>query len=327
MEPLSLDDIQSAANLIYKTMPATPQFTWPRLNLHIGKEVWVKHENHTPTGAFKIRGGLTFMDWLHRNHPDCTGIVTATRGNHGQSQALAARQFGLNAKIYVPEGNAETKNDAMRAFGGEVIVHGNGILMRLALEAESVAAAGWTLFLVPSFHEQLVRGVSTYAYELLSAVSDLDVIYVPIGCGSGVCGTIMARNALGLSTKIIGVVSDQADCVRQSFHSGRLIETTSAITFADGMAVRVPVAESFDIYSQGVEDIVSVSDDLIAEAVRLYFNLTQNIAEGAGAAPLAALIQDQEHRPFSKAGIILCGQNIDGGWFQDILAGRTPKVN
>ena len=324
MEPLSQNDIEAAAQIVYRAMSPTPQYSWPLLSQEVGCDVWVKHENHTPTGAFKIRGGLTFIDWLHRTHPDCKGIITATRGNHGQSQAFAARQYGLRAVIVVPQGNSTEKNAAMKGFGGELIIHGQDF-DEARLEAERLAAE-MDLFLVPSFHEQLVRGVATYGLELFQAVRDLDVVFVPIGCGSGICATIMARDALGLSTKIIGVVSENAQACLLSKKAGKLVETDTAKTFADGVAVRVPVAEAFEIYGPGTHDIVSVSDRDVADAIRLYYRTTHNLVEGAGAAPLAALMNTADQWRDKKVGIILCGQNIDAAWFQTVMSGDIPSV-
>ncbi len=321
---LTLSDLEAAAEFVHARMAATPQHHWPLLSQATGAEVWVKHENHTPMGAFKVRGALTFMDWLTRTHPDAPGICTATRGNHGQGQAWAATSAGLRAKVYVPRGNSVEKNAAMRAFGAELIEHGADF-DTARQEAFRVAEAEG-LFIVPPYHIELVRGVATYAYELFTAHPDLDTVYVPIGCGSGICGTIMARDALGLNTKIVGVVSDQAQTAKLSFDAGRMIETNSANTFADGMAVRVPVQDAFDIYSKGAERIIAVSDDEVAEAIRLYFTATHNVAEGAGAAPLAGLMQERDQMAGKRVGVILCGGNIDTGWFKTVLSGQTPTV-
>ena len=261
-------------------LPPTPAYSWPLINDRVGAHVWVKHENHTPTGAFKVRGAITFIDWLLREHPDARGIVTATRGNHGQGQARAATQAGLIAKILVPFGNAVEKNAAMRAFGADLIEFGKDF-DTARLEAKRISEDEG-LFMVPPFHRELVRGVATYAYEFFTTHSDLDTVYVPIGCGSGICGLISARDALGLETEIVGVVSTEAQTAKLSVEAGRLIETNAANTFADGMAVRVPVQEAYDIYSRGAARIIAVSDDEVAEAVRIYFTDTHNIAEGRG---------------------------------------------
>ena len=320
----SKDELEAAAALVYRQMPATPQYHWPLLTAATGVETWVKHENHTPTGAFKARGGITFVAWLKRAQPEARGICTATRGNHGQSQARAAVSAGLCARIYVPRGNSVEKNAAMRAFGAELIEFGDDF-DEARIEAARVAEAEG-LALAPPFHRELVRGVATYGYEFLRARPDLDVVYVPIGCGSGICGVIAARDALGLKTEVVGVVSTEADCALQSVRAGRLIETQSARTFADGMAVRVPVAEAFEIYARGAARIVAVSDDEVAEAMRLYYRATHNLAEGAGAAPLAALMRERAGLRGRRAGVVLCGGNVDTAVFAEVLAGRTPRV-
>jgi threonine dehydratase len=320
----TLDELRAAADLVHGRMPPTPQYNWPALSQRLGVETWVKHENHTPTGAFKVRGAFTFIDWLTRAHPDANGIVTATRGNHGQGQALAARAAGLRAVVVVPNGNSTEKNAAMRAFGAELVVHGADF--DAAREEAMRIAAAEGLFMVPPFHPELVRGVASYALELLEAVPDLDCVYVPIGCGSGICGVISARDALGLATQIVGVVSDRADCAKRSVAAGRPVPTDSATTFADGMAVRVPVAEALAVYGPGAARIVTVSDDAIAEAIRILLQDTHNLAEGAGAAPLAALMAERGRGAGRRAAVILCGQNIDRDWLATVLAGRTPRV-
>ena len=317
-------ELEAATKFVHARMMPTPQYAWPLLAKAVGAEVWVKHENHTPTGAFKVRGAFTFMDWLVRTQSSVRGICTATRGNHGQGQAWAATQAVLTAKVYVPKGNSTEKNAAMRAFGAELIEFGEDF--DTAREEAYRVAEEENLFIVPPFHRELVRGVATYAFELLSAQPDLDTIYVPIGCGSGICGVISARDALGLSTKVVAVVSDRAPSAKLSVEAGRLVETNNSATFADGMAVRVPVKEAFDVYSSGADRFVSVSDDEVAEAVRVYFRTTHNVAEGAGAAPLAALIQERDRMQGLKVGVILCGGNIDTSWFQTVLHGKTPIV-
>jgi len=303
---------------------SAPQYSWPLINEAVGLETWVKHENHGPTGAFKVRGGITFIDWLKRTHPDCKGICTATRGNHGQSQARAATAAGLRAVVYVPRGNSVEKNAAMKAFGAELVEFGSDF--EEAKDEAFRVAREEDLFIVPPFHDELLRGVSTYAYELFSEVPDLDVVYVPIGCGSGICSTILVRDALGLKTEVVGVVSEHAPCAKLSVEAGRLIETNSSNTFADGMSVRVPVQEAFDIYSKGAARVIAVSDTEVADAIRLYYTGTHNVAEGAGAAPLAGLMQERKTLAGQKAGVILCGGNVDTGWFQTILAGGVPQV-
>ena len=271
-----------------------------------------------------MRGGITLIAWLKRTQPGVRGICTATRGNHGQSQARAAVAAGLAAKIYVPFGNSVEKNAAMRAFGADLIEFGEDF--DTAKEEAFRVAADEGLATVPPFHEHLVRGVATYAWELLAAVPDLDTLYVPIGCGSGICGCILARDALGLSTRIVGVVSENAQTAKLSVEAGRLVETNSARTFADGMAVRVPVQEAIDIYGPGAERIVAVSEEQVAEAIRVYYHDTHNLAEGAGAAPLAALMQERAAMAGRKVAVILCGGNIDTDWFLTVMTGGVPEV-
>lgn len=318
MQRLTRDDIEQAAQRVYQVMPATAQYAWPLLAQRLGCTVWVKHENHTPTGAFKVRGGITFMHWLKRAHPEVKGIVSATRGNHGQSLALAAGAVGLRALIVVPQGNSLEKNNAMRGFGGEVVEYGRDF--DEAREEAARLAQAHGLFLVPPFHPELVKGVATYALELFKAAPDLDTVYVPIGCGSGICGVIAARDALGLKTQVVGVVSSAAAAAKLSFEAGVICETATANTFADGLAVRKPIAEAFAVYAQGAARIVSVSDEQIAEAMDVYYTDTHNLAEGAGASALAALMQEREAMRGKKVGVILSGANVDKSVFAKVIA-------
>jgi len=318
------EEIEAARRLVYAQMDPTPQIAWPLLGERVGAEVVVKHENHAPTGAFKVRGGITFIDWLRREHPEARGIVTATRGNHGQSQARAATAAGLEAKVYVPEGNSVEKNAAMRAFGADLTVFGSDF--DAAKEQAMQVATQGDYYPVPPFHPELVRGVATYGFELLTAHPDLDTVYVPLGCGSGIVGTITARDALGLSTRIVGVVSEQAAAAQLSVAAGHPVETNAARTFADGVAVRVPVPAALDIYATGADRILAVSEAEIAAAVRLFFECTHNVAEGAGAAPLAALLQERAAMAGRKMAVVLSGGNIDTGWFARILGGGVPVV-
>jgi threonine dehydratase len=317
MPKLTRDDIEHAARHIYQVMPATAQYPWPLLAERLGCTVWVKHENHTPTGAFKVRGGITFLHWLRREHADVKGIVSATRGNHGQSLALAASALGLRALIVVPEGNSPEKNNAMRGFGGEVIECGHDF--DEAREEAARLAHVHGLYLVPPFHAELVKGVATYALELFITAPDLDTVYVPIGCGSGICGVIAARDALSLNTQVVGVVSKEAAAAKLSFEAGAICETASANTFADGLAVRKPIPDAFAIYGAGAARIVSVSEDEIAEAMRVYYTDTHNLAEGAGAAALAALIQEREMMLGKKVGVILSGGNVDRSVYSSVI--------
>lgn len=315
-------ELESASELVRSQVGTSPQLVWPLLNTRTGANVVVKHENHLPTGAFKVRGGATYIDWLIRDDPDCRGIITATRGNHGQSQSRAARAKGLRPVIYVPHGNSIEKNAAMRGWGAELHTHGTDFDESKA-EAFRVAKEEG-LHIVPPFHKELVRGVATYGFELFSAHPDLDAVYVPIGCGSGICATIAARDILAPDTQVIGVVPNGAACAKLSFEAGKPVETNSADTFADGTAVRVPVAEALDIYGRGAERIVSVSEDQIADAIRHFYTDTHNLAEGAGAMGLAALLVEKDRMKGKKVGLILSGGNIDAEKFATILAGGTP---
>ncbi len=318
----SLNEIEAAHRLVTRAVPPTPQYAWPQLGARAGAEIWVKHENHTPTGSFKVRGACTFVDWLVRTQPESPGIITATRGNHGQGQARAATAAGRRAVIYMPHGNSIEKNAAMKSFGAELVEYGHDF--DEAKEEVLRVAEKEGLTFVPPFHKELVRGVSTYAYELLTAVPDLDTLYVPVGCGSGICGCIAARDALGRDTQIVGVVSEHAQTVKLSVEAGHPVETNSARTFADGMAVRVPVEEALAIYGAGAERIVTVSEAQVAEAIRIYYRDIHNLAEGAGAASLAALLNERDQLAGRKVAVILTGGNIDTDWFLTVMSGGVP---
>jgi threonine dehydratase len=289
----------------------------------LGAEVVVKHENHNPTGAFKVRGGLTFVDALRRRKPHCKGLVSATRGNHGQSLAFAAGRAGLPVTIYVPRGNSVEKNAAMRALGAELVEHGEDF-QAAREEAIRVARSGG-LDLVPAFHPDLVLGVATYALEWLSDHRDLDVLYVPVGQGSGICGCIAARDGLGLRTEIVGVQSAEAPAYALSISAGHAVRTDSADTLADGMATRVPDDEALAVIRRGVARFVLVSDAEIADAIRAYWTDTHNLAEGAGAAPLAAAVQERQRLIGKKVGLVLSGGNIDFDLFRSWVVG--PEEN
>jgi threonine dehydratase len=316
---LSLDEIESAAAIVQDAMPPTAQYAWPLLALRTGCETWVKHENHTPTGAFKVRGGLVFMDRLKRQSPRTRGVISATRGNHGQSIALAAARNGIAATIVVPQGNSVEKNAAMRAFGAQLIEAGHDF--DAAKDAALKLAGERGLVMVPSFHRDLVAGVATYALELFRAAPPLDTVYVPIGLGSGICGTIAARDALGLKTKVVGVVSTEAPAYALSFAAGNVVATNSADTMADGMAVRGPDAEALEVILKGADRIVQVSDAEIGAAMRAYYEDTHQLTEGAGAAALAALLQERDRVAGQRVGLILSGGNIDRPLYLRVLGG------
>jgi threonine dehydratase len=303
--------LKTAAEQVYQHMSPSPQLQWPLLSTRCGCDIWVKHENHNPTGAFKVRGGLVYMQHLKAVYPTVSGIVTATRGNHGQSVAFAASKFGLRPVVVVPEGNNPDKNRAMQALGAELVVHGKDF--DEAVPYAQQIADERSLYRMPSFHMDLVKGVASYSLELLQAQPGLKRVYVPIGLGSGICGMICARNALGLDTEIIGVVSTEADCYAQSMAKGECVSTDSADTLADGMAVRTPSPPALAMMLGNVSRIVKVSDAEVLAAVKIYFSDTHNVAEGAGAAPLAAAMQEGELNRGQSIGVVLSGGNIDSG--------------
>ncbi len=319
---LTREQLDSAARLVHAAIPPTPQYCWPLLAARAGVEVWVKHENHTPTGAFKVRGGLVLIDRLKRSDPKLPGVISATRGNHGQSLAYAGRRHGVRTVIVAPRGNSRDKNAAMRAWGAELIEHGRDFDEARVHAAKLAAEQG--LHFVGPFAPELVAGVGSYAQELYAAVADLDAVYVPIGCGSGICGLIAWRDALGLATRVIGVVSERANCYALSFAAGKPVETDSADTYADGMAVRVPVPAALDMIRKGAERIVQVSDEEVKAAVRHFYSDTHNLIEGAGAAPLAALMKDRERRG-KRFAVIASGGNIDKDLYLAALVGGASS--
>jgi threonine dehydratase len=319
----TLAELESVIPLVRASVPPTPQYAWPLLKVYTGVDIVVKHENHTPIGSFKVRGGIVYFDRLKRRRPKVRGIVTATRGNHGQSLAFAGSLAGIAVSIVVPHGNSTEKNAAIRSLGAELIEHGRDF--DEAKEQAARIATQRNLEFAPSFHRDFVIGVATYAFELFTAMMDLDVVYVPIGLGSGICGVMGTRDLLGLKTKIVGVVAEGANTYSRSVAAGRIVPTASALTFADGMAVRSPDATALDLIRRGADRIVEVSDNEIAEAVRVIYTATHNCAEGAGAAALAALLKERE-RLHGPAAVVLSGQNIDRTWMQTVLAGRTPCV-
>jgi threonine dehydratase len=313
----SLASLESAASLVYEGMPPTPQYRWPLLESRAGTTVWVKHENHTPTGSFKMRGGIVYLDDLCRAGKPA-GVVTATRGNHGQSVGFAAQRYDVPATIVVPHGNSVEKNAAMRALGVELIERGRDFQAASEAAADIAAERGWHR--LPSFHPLLVCGVGTYALELFRAVPDLDTVYVPIGMGSGLCGVIAARDALGLDTRVVGVVSAQAPAFAMSFRAGHVISHEVTTRIADGMACRTPMQEALEIARAGAERLVEVTDDEVEAAIRALFADTHNVAEGGGAAALAALLQEREAMRGRKVAIVVSGGNVDSEVYSRVLA-------
>ncbi len=314
----SLDELRAAAEVVYRDLPPTPQFAWPLLSARAGCEVWVKHENHTPIGAFKVRGGLVYMDDLRRSRPEVTGVISATRGNHGQSVAFVAARAGLAATLVVPHGNSVEKNAAMRAFGAELVVEGHDF--QAALEYARERAAGDDLHFVESYHRLLVKGVASYSLELLESVAGLDAVYVPIGLGSGISAMIAARDGLGLKTEVVGVCSAHAPTYALSFAKGEPVSTNSADTLADGMACRVPVAEAVEVINARAARVVTVTDEEIKAAMRALYQDTHNLAEGAGAAAFAALLQERDRMAGKKVAVVISGGNIDRDLYMEILS-------
>ncbi len=324
MTAFAMATLERAREVVGAVVPPTPQYAWPLLAAEVGAaEVWVKHENHTPTGAFKVRGGVTYIDRMRRERPHVAGVITATRGNHGQSIALAGRNAGVPVTIVVPEGNSPDKNAAMRAFGAELVVFGHDF--QAAREHMIELAAERGLEPVPSFHVDLVVGVSTYAAELFDAAEPLDVVYVPIGMGSGICGMIAVRDLLGLHTDVVGVVASGAPAYLRSFEAGRVVTTDAADTFVDGVACRVPDAEAVAEIVRGAARVIAVDDDASAEAVRVLLRTTHNLVEPAGAIATAGMLSERDQLRGKRVGVVMSGGNLDAALLTEILAGRTPR--
>src|SRR5712672_2666841 len=322
-----LRKLERAQEIVGAAMPPTPAHAWPLLAQRLGTGVVVKHENHTPIGAFKVRGGLVYLERLKREQPNTPGIISATRGNHGQSLAYAARRYSLPAMIYVPRGNSVEKNRAMRAFGAELVEHGEDFQAAREEAVRRAERAG--LHMVPSFHPDLVLGVATYALELLRKAPDLDVLYVPIGQGSGICGCILARDLLGLKTEIVGVQSTEAPSYALSFAAGTVVTTKTSNTRADGVATRIPDADALAIICKGASRVVQVTDAEVAAAIRAYWTDTHNLAEGAGAAALAAALQEKKKLGGKRVGLVLSGGNIDFDLFRNWImpeAGGSQRM-
>jgi threonine dehydratase len=317
MQLPSLAQIREAQTVVYRHMPPTPQYTWPLLNQRVGAEVWVKHENHTPVGAFKLRGALVYMDWL-KQQPNIAGVVAATRGNHGQGVGMAARLAGLKAVIVVPFGNSREKNRAMLAQGVELLEHGQDFQESLEFARTLAKDRGFTM--VDSFHERLVMGTATYALEFLEAAPELDTVYVPIGLGSSICGVSAARNALNLTTEIVGVVAASSPSYALSFAQHKVVEAPSTTAIADGLACRTPNAHAMEAIWENVARIVEVTDDEIKDAMRALYQDTHNLAEGAGAAALAGALKEKAlMSPDRRIGVVLTGGNVDRETYAAVL--------
>lgn len=310
----SREEIEAAQRTVYAAMPATPQYAWPLLGARLGCRVWAKHENHTPLGAFKVRGGLTYMEALARTQPAVRHVVSATRGNHGQSIGFAAARHGLAATIVVPHGNSVEKNAAMRALGVTLIEHGDDF--QASREHAMALAAERGAHMVPSFHADLLRGVSTAWWEFFSAVPQMDVVYVPVGQGSGACSAIAAKLALNHPVRIVGVISAHATTYADSLAAGRVVASPVSTVLADGMACRVADQAALDVLAPHLDHLVQVTDSEVAEAMRMLFADTHNVAEGAGAASFAAAWQERASLKGRVVGTTLCGGNVDS----DVLA-------
>jgi threonine dehydratase len=314
----SLAQIRDTQSLVYRFMPPTPQFSWPLLNQRLSVEAWIKHENHSSVGAFKLRGALVYIDWLKQTQPNLAGVVAATRGNHGQGVGLAARLADLSAVIVVPHGNSREKNRAMLAQGVELIEY--GLDFQESLEYAHGVAADRGFAMVDSFHERLVRGTATYALEFFEAAPALDTVYVPIGLGSSICGVAAARNALGLNCQIVGVVAAESPAYALSMKERRAVVATSRTVIADGLACSTPNLLAMEVIWKNVNRIVEVSDAEIAHAMRAYYQDTHNLAEGAGAAALAGAIQEISANRGKRIGIVLTGGNVDMKIYERVLA-------
>jgi threonine dehydratase len=313
----TLAELQAAASVVYRDMSPTPQYRWPLLDRRAGARVWVKHENHTPVGSFKIRGGLVYFDALAASARKPAGVVAATRGNHGQSVGFAAGRYGIPAAVVAPLGNSACKNAAMRALGVELIEEGRDFQASLEAAARIAGDRGWRQ--LPSFDPLLVKGAASYALELFGAVAELETVYVPIGLGSGICGTIAARDALDRRTRIVAVVAAAAPAYARSLEAGRPVSVEVTTRIADGMACRIPSAEALEVIAAGVDRVVEVSDDEIEEGMQVIFEDAHNVAEGAGAAAVAALLRDRDRVRGQSVGVILTGSNVDSDVFSRVL--------
>lgn len=319
---ISLSEIQEAAALVYQSVPPTPQYAWPLLRARYGAEIWVKHENHLPVGAFKVRGGLTYLHHLREDQPHLEGVVAATRGNHGQSIALAARKYDLVAKVVVPFGNSREKNLAMRELGADLIEYGQDF--QEAAEYAAYLADQLHYHCVPSCHKNILLGVATYAYEFFSHCPDLDVVYVPVGQGSGICSMGIVRDLMGLKTEIVGVVAERAPAYALSFAQKKIICHDVTPTLADGLACRKPHPDAFKVILEKVSRVIEVSEESIEDAMRVLFRDTHNVAEGSAAASLAGFVQERDRYQGRKVGIILSGANVDSEVFARVLMSGTP---
>ncbi len=324
MQIPTLDELRRATELVRTVMPPTPTYTWPLLNARAGAEVWLKHENHSPLGAFKLRTAMVYIDRLKREHPEVTGVVAATRGNYGQGVALAAKRVGWKATIVVPRGNSREKNRAMQALGAELVEHGEDF--QAANEYATDLAVQMEAYKVPSFDRLLAVGAGTYALEMFETAPELDTVYVPVGMGSSICGMVAAREALGLPTKIVGVTAKAAPASALSFAAGKVVPHAVGATIADGVACRLPIEDALDVMLKYVERFVEVSEDEIGAAMRAIYEDTHNVAEGAGAVAVAAVLQERDYVAGKRVGAVVSGGNVDRETFLRALGSAFSGV-
>jgi threonine dehydratase len=313
-------DVLDARARVYATLQPTPLLQHPRLRDWIGCDAWIKHENHLPTGAFKIRGGLNLVAQLTEDERR-RGVVSASTGNHGQSIAFASSRHGVSCRIFVPVGNNPDKNAAMRAFGAEVIEHGRDFDEARERVEALVAREGWR-YIHSANEPHLIAGVATYAHEIFDQVSDLDYLFVPVGGGSGACGCCIVRSGLKRRTKIVGVQATGADAFTRSWRGSERVTSERVATFAEGLATRVTYDLTFSILKEQLDDVVTLDEGELEDGVRAAIQLTHNLAEGAGAASLAAA---RKYAPAAdkKVACILTGGNIDTVTLRRIIRARS----
>lgn len=314
----SLSDVYAARERIASHVRPTPLQQHPLLNAELGGDLWVKHENHNPTGAFKVRGGLNLVSSLT---PDerARGVVTASTGNHGQSIALACQLHGVACTVFVPVGNNPEKNAAMRGFGA-TLIEGGADFDEARERCERAAVETGARYVHSANEPLLIAGVGTYALEIFEALPDADVVLVPIGGGSGACGLITVRNGLGAPARIIGVGAEQADAVARAWRTGERIDGTSAATFAEGIATRVTFDLTFGILRRSLDDFVLLSEAELEAGVRLALRATHNLAEGAGAAAIAAAMKLGDQLRGKKVVAVMSGGNLHTERLRSILA-------
>src|SRR3954462_1545931 len=316
----TLQEVGEAQKLVHHLMLPTSKISCPLLNQKLEAQVWIKHENHTPIGAFKARSAVFYAAQLFRNGNQIKGMITATRGNHGQSVGLAGQRFNVPDTMGVPHGNSVEKNTAMRSQGARLIEFGQDF--QESREHAQKLSEEQGLHFVPPFHRDIVTGVATYWMECLTPVPDLDAVYVPIGMGSGICGACAVRNGLNLKTRIIGVAAEGAPAYALSYEAGRTIEAPVTTLIADGMACRTPDDDAFEIIQKNIDRMVRVSEDELRHALRVYFSDTHNVIEGAGAASLAAALKEKSSVAGRRIALIATGGNVDRDVFTKVLAER-----